>query len=455
MEIDTDKLLEMANFAINRAKKAGMDGAFVNAGLNQAFSTRFANSAIHQNFVDFRTSFEITVIKGQKRVGVSTNSLEERDITWAVDRAIKMVVFLPDDPEFPGILTEPQNYPKLQLNDPKAKNLTSSDVVDKIIGGINTGHEFSPKVQTVSGNLNLRDGFELFLSSEGLENLSPVTEITSTINIMADDGKGESRSNSNFGGRRFSELPFENEANEVAQRAILGLNAQKIEPKAYDAILDYQAVADQTFFLGYALSAKMVLDQVSFLKDKVGEQVFADSLTLINDPHDPSFLGARPLDMEGVATQKYTLINQGVIENFAHSRLTASKMGTKTNGCGLIFLGSSFAFPFAAKIKAGQLKRQKMIDEMDDGLLITNLHYTNFIDMSRGTETGMTKDGVFIIRNGEIVGAARDMRFTDSIPRLFSTAKPSHELQQIVNWFGLGFAIPAIQVNEMNFTSAK
>ncbi|MHA1911512.1 MAG: TldD/PmbA family protein [Candidatus Kariarchaeaceae archaeon] len=453
MEITSDKIIEMANFAIKRAKAAGADGSYVNAGLQKVFSTRFANSNIHQNFVDFETDFSITVIKGKKNVGVSINSLEENEIIWAVDKAMKMVSFLPDDPEYPGVLTEKQDYPRLQLNDPRADNLTPEDITDKIISGINSSHDFSPKVQTVSGNLNLQNGLTYFLSSEGMEYLAPVTSMSSTVNVMAENEKGESRSNSSFGSRRFDDLPFETEGTAVAERAILGLNAIQIDAKEYPVILDFQAVSDQIFLLSYALSAKMIIDQASFLKDKVGEQLFDTSLTVINDPHDPTFLAARALDMEGIASKKYTLINKGVVENFAHSRITASKMNCQSNGSGFVFFGNSFPFPFASKIVAGNTKREKLIEEMDDGLLVTNLHYTNYVDMPRGTLTGMTKDGLFIVKNGEIVGSAKNMRFTDSIPNMFSKTELSKEVLQAITFFGIGFSVPAIKIKSMNFSS--
>ncbi|MFX0204761.1 MAG: TldD/PmbA family protein [Candidatus Hodarchaeota archaeon] len=450
---DSDILFDIASFAIKRAKSAGMDGSFVNAGLNHVISTRFANSAIHQNFTDSETNIEITVIKGLKKASASTNLLEKSSVSWAVDQASKIIKHLPDDPEFPGVLTEPQTYPQLRLNDPKAKNITASDVSDLIISGINAGHEYSKKVQTVSGNLNFKDGFTLFLSSEDHEYTAPTTEISSTINIMADDGTAESRSNSNFGERKFSKLPFESEAIEVAKRSVMGLNSTEIESKEYPVILDYQAAADQIFWLGYSFSAKMILEQRSFLRDKVGEQIFDDSMTMINDPLDPSSLTARALDMEGVASQKFTLIDQGVVRNFAHSRLTAHKMGTKSNGCGFIFYGETFPIPFALKIQPGVRKRQKLIEETDYGLLVTNLHYTNFIDSPRGTITGMTKDGVFIVKNGEIIGAAKNMRFTDSVPKMFSTVELSEEMLQVLTLFGIGFSVPAMKIDSMMFSS--
>jgi predicted Zn-dependent protease len=237
MEIDTDNLITMASSAIKRARAAGMDGCSINAELNQTFSTRYANSAIHQNFMDYETKLEITVIHGLKKVRVTTNSLKESNISWAADQGIKMVKYLPDDPDFPGVLTEPQDYPRLQLSDPKAKNLTPSDVADKVISGINAGHEFSPKVQSVSGNLILKDGVSFFVSSEGLEYLTPVTGIATTINVMAEEGLEESRSQSSFGGRRLSDLPGENESGEGTQRSYWIF--QQLQTKCFGLVMHF------------------------------------------------------------------------------------------------------------------------------------------------------------------------------------------------------------------------
>ncbi|MFX0013257.1 MAG: TldD/PmbA family protein [Promethearchaeota archaeon] len=457
MNLDTEKLFEMSSFAINRARSAGMDGSYIKAELDHVFSTRFAKSVIHQNFTDYETKLEITLINGQRQVTVSTNSLEVSAISWAVDRGIKFVKHLPDDPEFPGILTEPQKYPKLQLNDPMARNLTPSDIADKIISAINAGHAFSSNVKDVSGNLNLRNGVTLYISSEDLEYQASVTGMTSTINIMADDGTGESRSQNSFGNRRFSELPFEIEAEEVAKRAVMGLRAETIEPKEYPVILDYQAAADQMFFLGMALSARNILDHQSFLQDKMGEQVFAKSLKIVNDPHESSFLAAYALDAEGVASQKYMLINQGVVENFAHDRKTAKKMGTASNGCSFILFGEFLPLPGALNIQGGHRTREQLIEDLDEGLIVTNLHYSNYIDRTRGTTTGMTKDGLFIVKNGEITGAAKNMRFTDSIPKMFSNVEVSKETLQVLPFWGLildkTLITPTMKIASMNFSS--
>ncbi|MHA2494441.1 MAG: TldD/PmbA family protein [Candidatus Hodarchaeales archaeon] len=454
MEITSDQLIALAQFVNQKSKTAGMDGSFVSARLNQVFSTRFANSAIHQNFADFETSVQICLIHGKKRITLTTNSMKEARVAEVVDKGLQLINILPDDPNFPGILTESQQYAKLQLNDPKAKNLEPSDVADKIIAGINTAHEFSDNVKTVSGNINVRDGLSYYSSSEGHENLTPTTAIVATINTMADDGKGEARSNSAFGGRYFAKLPFEPEAERAAERAVLGLNAQDIEPKETTVILDFQAAADQMFWVGFCHSAKFILDHLSFLTDKIGERVFSEAMTLINDPHNPELLAAAALDGEGVATKKLTLVQNGVVENFAHDRQTASEMGTVTNGCGILMKHFGFIpFPFALALQPGDNSRQKLIEGVDDGFLVTNLHYTNMVDWARGIQTGMTRDGLFMIKNGEIVGSARNLRFTDSISERLQSAELSKEVSQVPGMFGSSVAVPSMRLESMKFAS--
>ena len=105
------------------------------------------------------------------------------------------------------------------------------------------------------------------------------------------------------------------------------------------------------------------------------------------------------------------------------------------------------------KVTPGQKSREKLIEEMDKGLLISNLHYSNFIDPPRGTVTGMTKDGVFQVKNGEIVGAVKNMRFTDNVKSIFGKTESSAEHRQVVSFWGFSFDVPAIKTDSLSFSS--
>ncbi|MFQ5980029.1 MAG: TldD/PmbA family protein [Candidatus Heimdallarchaeota archaeon] len=454
MEDRNEILVETSNKAIQMALKEGMDSAFINAKLKDVFSTRFANSAIHQNFTDYETRIEISLRQGRKCALVTINSLKERKMSFAVKSGAELVKALPEDPDSPGPLKEPQDYIKLQLNDPAIASLEPSNVADKVISGIHEAHDLSSKVKSVSGNLNLKNGIDYHISSEGHEILTPTTRITSTINVMSDDGHGESRSNSSFGEREFSKLPFKKEATQVAERALLGLNSQNVETGAFNVVLDHQAAASQMLQFGLMISGRFVLDNQSFLKDRIGEQVFSKSMTFVNDPHNANFLSAKALDAEGVATRKSTLVKNGILRDFAYDRLTANQMGTKSNACGIVLGNYGLTpFPDALSLGPGTRTRQQLIEDIDKGLLVTNLHYTNFIDYSRGTQTGMTKDGLFIIENGEIIGSAKNLRFTDSMPRMFNVVELSSEVSQVISYFDFALVAPAMKVDSMNFSS--
>lgn len=454
MEVDKQKeeIIELTDLALNHIKKAGCEG-FINAEFNKEFSTRFSNSEILQNYVDLNRGFEVTVIyDGKQRASSTTNVLSEQGIIKMVDYLVKVAKIVPPDPMYPGLLKEEQKYPKLSLNDPKAHNLEPDHIVDKIEGAFVAGHAVDDKIGGISGNMKVINGYRLFASTEGHHLLYPTTTYGSVININALQGTEESRSNSTFGHRRFDSLGLETEASVVANRAVNALGAETIEPGEYEVIFDHQAVSTILFLLGYATSSRMVVNRRSFLADKIGEKVLDPSITLINDPHNSELLSARPIDDEGLATQKFPVFENGVLKNFSFSRLDAARMNAIPKGTGFSFFGSTVGFPFAGVMEKGKQSKQQMISEMKDGLLVTNLHYTNYVNPPVGSITGMTKDGLFRIRDGEIVGSAKNMRFTDVIPRFLSEANVGNELKQPTS-SGLSNLVAPIRVDKFKFTS--
>ncbi|MHA1303433.1 MAG: TldD/PmbA family protein, partial [Candidatus Heimdallarchaeaceae archaeon] len=316
MSIEKQKELvfELAELAINKARALGCD-ASINFSVGKEYATRFSNSAILQNYVDLRRNMEITLIYNERqRVASRTNNFSQESVLSLIEYLAKVVRAVPPDPAYPGIVREKQSYPSLSLNDPKASSIDPDDIVDKIEAAINAGDAIDKRIGGVSGNFLLSDGFEYYVSTADNELFYPSTTINSTININALEGGEESRSNSSFGSRFFDKLNMEKEAEEVAERAVQGLGAQSIEPRDYEVVLDHQAVSTLLFFVGYATSSRLVINRASFLADKIGQQVFDEDLTLFNDPHNPEHLAARPIDDEGLATQKFPVFEQGILK---------------------------------------------------------------------------------------------------------------------------------------------
>jgi PmbA protein len=456
MSLDKQKelIIELSELAIKRAQDFGCE-AFINTSVAKEYITRFSNSEILQNYTDLCRDMAITVVyKDKQRTNSSTNDITKRGILNLVDYLSSTVKLVPPDPEYPGILKQKQQYPSLHLNDPKVSNMGPDTIVDKVEEAIISGENVDKRIKGVSGNILLTNGFKYFISSGGQEVLYPSTKVTSTININAVEYGEESRSNSTFGSRIFSKLGIAQEAEEVAKRAIQSLGAKTIETGEYEVILDHQAVNELLFYISMATSSRLIIDKASFLTDKLGQQVFNEKLTLINNPHNPEHLDSRPIDNEGLATQPFPVVENGILKNYSCSRLDAVRLGTKALGTCFNIFGETIGFPFAETMKPGNYSKAEMISEIKNGLLITNFHYINFVNPPVGSITGMTKDGLFIIKNGEIIGSAKNMRFTDEIPRILKEIEIGKEFKQpIKQAYDIKGIVVPIKIKNFRFTS--
>ncbi len=456
MSLDNQKelIIELSELALKRIQDSGCE-AFINASIAKEYISRFSNSEILQNYTDLYRDFAITVIyKDKQRTNSVTNDLTKKSILNLVDYLTTTAKLVPPDPQYPGLVKDKQQYPSLSLNDPKISNIGPDAIVDKVEEAIVSGEAVDKRIEGVSGNILLTDGLKYYISTNGQELLYPTTKITSTININALEREEESRSNSTFGSRTFRKLDMENEAEETAERAINSLGAKKIEPGEYEVILDYQAINELLFYINYATSSRLIIDKFSFLTDKLGEQVFNDKLTLLHNPHNIEHLDSSPIDDEGLATQPFPVIENGILKNYSSSRLDAVRLGTKALGTCYTILGTTVPFPFAETMNPGTYSKEEMISETKNGLLITNFHYINFVNPPVGSFTGMTKDGLFIIKNGEIIGSAKNMRFTDEIPRIFTDIEIGKELKQpVMATYKFKSIIAPIKLKSFRFTS--
>ena len=110
--------------------------------------------------------------------------------------------------------------------------------------------------------------------------------------------------------------------------------------------------------------------------------------------------------------------------------------------------------PFGLAVEPGTDSLDALIGSTGRGLLVTHFHYTNLVDPMDLSVTGMTRDGLFRIEKGEIVGAARNLRFTDSILRAFSEVSGvTRERREVPGFFGGSFVSPGMRIEGFNFTS--
>jgi len=195
--------------------------------------------------------------------------------------------------------------------------------------------------------------------------------------------------------------------------------------------------------------------------DRIGQSVTGPRFSLWEDALDPRTL-AIPFDVEGTPKQRVTLVENGVARGVVHDRQSAKWFATRSTG------HAADARRYSVGGHAGNLTmaggdatREQLIGSVKKGVLITRFHYTNTPDPKRATMTGTTRDGTFLIENGEVTRALANVRYRMSALDLFAGIDLLGPQRLVRDWWssnGMGSIVclcPPIKVARATFTGSS
>ncbi len=444
-----DELAEIAKELLSESKAQGADAAQVTVYSNENIATRYGEKHITQNTLRNTTEFQLQLQIGSK-VGNYSGTMHRDRVKAMVNDAITLARFSPDDPEFPGFIQEQPDYPDLPA---RMVEYTPMEISDQVKLAIESA-EINSEIVSVAGNLNYNTGRFVLMNSYGIMAQREGSTVSGIINVAASKGTGESRSSSSVAGVKFEDLQIEKTAQIVADRAYRGLNQGELDVGGYETIFGHEATMELMFHMGLATSSSMLINYQSPFKDKLGEKLFDERFTITDAVSDPEHYASQNFDTDGEPSYDITYIEDGVVKEFAYNRRNAKKLGVETNGRAV----GGFTMFRSPSIKPGSKTEEELIASVDDGIYITSLWYCNFVHMPDSTITGLTRDGLFRIKNGEIVGSLKNMRFTDSMFSMYKEAEPANDVVQKLHGtygsiFGLAGKIPTLRLGNFNFSS--
>ncbi|MHA2090158.1 MAG: TldD/PmbA family protein [Candidatus Kariarchaeaceae archaeon] len=446
-----DRLQELASTILAEVKNHGADNAQVLVQSNENIATRYGEKHITQNTQSNTIGFSLQAQIGQK-VGMYNGTGASRDkLKDMIKDAMILTKFSPPDPEFPGFLNKQPVYPNLGR---KIIEISPIEISDSIKSTIDNAVNSDAKISSVAGSLNYNASRILLANSFGVEARAEESTLSGVVNVAATQGENESRSSAAVAGLHFNDLSMIEISEAVADRAVRGLNQAELEIGKYNTILGQEAVMELMFHISLAVSSTMLINYQSPFKDKLGEEVFDKRITITDDTSDATLYSSQPFDFDGVPSPSVMYIEKGVIKEFAYNLRNAKKLGVETNGKGV----GAFALFRSPSFTPGTQTEQELIENTEDGIYVTNIWYANFVNMPEGSITGLTKDGLFRIKDGEIVGSLKNMRFTDTLFSMLKDAEPSSDISQKLhstygNLFGLAGKVPSIKLKEFNFSS--
>ncbi len=257
---------------------------------------------------------------------------------------------------------------------------------------------------------------------------------------------------------RVGDLDIDSVIERAIAKAAIGQERGAVEPGEYTVILEPAAVSSLLLFASYyGFGAKEVAEKSSFLCGRIGEKAFADSVTII-DNWNHRLHKSCSFDGEGSPKRVTPLVTGGVLGNPVTDRTFAVKSGgVAEDSTGHASPQPSSSGPSASClcVEPGESSTAELIAGVKRGLLVTQFHYTNMIDPREMMLTGMTRNGLFLIEDGQIVRPLKNLRFTESLMRAMANVKAvGSELDISGALFDGEVITPALCVEGFRFTSS-
>lgn len=371
--------------------------------------TRFARSFVHQNVVDTSERIRLRVLVDGSWAAVSTDRADADALLAAVESAVAAARLRKPDPAFPGLapaapLASTGNWDDATADaTPDQRAAVVREFVEAA-GGLETaGFVETLRVEGVYANTA---GQSVFGRSTGSA-ADGIARVPGPSGIA--DGVARQ------GSVRIGDLRGADLGRVAAEKARTAADPVDLPPGDYEVVLEPSCVADLLhFLLDYGFNGRTVAEGRSFLRP--GERQFDPALA-VWDGSDDEWSTVLPYDSEGTPRRRLDLIVDGVSVAVTHDRRTAAAAGASSTGHA-VEGGERFGpEPLQPRVGAGAGgSTAALVSGMRRGLLVTDFWYTRILDPRTAVVTGLTRNGVWLVEDGEIVSPVSTLRFTQSYP---------------------------------------
>lgn len=292
-------------------------------------STDVTNGQISEAVIGEDWSVGITLYAGNRMMAFGKNTLDFDDLAATIDANMKVIHIVPENAD--KRLLESNKVYKGEVDDLDLFDQappTHEQMVD-FAKKVEEGAHSVDGVKSARGNsFGSQYMHALTIATNGIDKVTSKTKYQAGISIVAEDESGMQIDGNYCMARHFADLadPFEL-GREAAENAVAKLGATLPTSKEASIILSPDAA--RTFFssLLQAIDGTSVYREATFMKDKVGEQVMNESITIEDDPHIKRAFGSYSTDSAGIKTEKLTFIEKGVLKQFAVDLDEARKLG--------------------------------------------------------------------------------------------------------------------------------
>ncbi len=393
--------------------------------------SRFAENRITQNMSKKLEEITIKAIKDERVGSVKTTKIDSTSLLKTLRTAESIASAMPKDPEFmPPLKPEPCN--NVQMDVASTTRITPQTKAKSILKVVKKLKSKNAKVAGIFYNgrrkiciMNTKG----FFASHSLTN----ADFSVTVSVDGSSGFAEETEED------VRKIDVERAFNVALNKAEMGRKAVKIKPGDYPVLLEPIALGSLMWYLKFLMERRSSDEGWSYFSRKLGKKIASNNVTIFSDPLNSKIPGV-PFDVEsdGLPLTKHAWIKDGILKKLWTTRYWAKKKGLKPTG-----------MPSNVIMKGTRTTREEMVKKVNYGLLITRLWYIRFVNRKDLVLTGMTRDGLFLIENGKISKAVKNMRFNDSPFTILSKVKYLGKPERVEG----RFLVPSIFAKKFHFAS--
>lgn len=421
--------------------------------------TRFANSYIHQNVADDTTWVRLRLHTGGRTATVATTLVDDAGLRTLADRVIEAARVAPVDPSWPG-LTAPAPAIGEAAYDEATATASPAQRAERVKAfATATGEALA------AGYCRTQHWQFAFANSAGQALASQGTEAAMDAIARYRGSDGVAR----LASPRLGDIDGARLGASAAAKARASVDAVELPPGRYEVVLEPYAVADLLDNLAsWGFNGRAHTQRRSFVE--LGADQLDSAVTIVDDP----FGAGRPgfaFDREGTPARRMVLVDSGTCVAVTHDRRTAALAGD-----GAASTGHALAHPFDAGPIAGNLElvaaagqpvavdqtgpataaAADLVAGLRRGLLVTDLSYTRVLDSKTLVMTGLTRNGVWLVEDGQVSKPVQNFRFTQSYPQALGPGAVNRigatATVLPLSW-GVGWrTAPAVHLAGWNFT---
>ena len=430
--------------------------------------TRFAINVIHQNMAEENYGVSVRTVFGGRTARAATNNFDDESLSNVVRASEKLAKVQEPDADLlpmevagegpirlrPGQVRATPASPSRHFAETAA--LTPEQRADSVGQMVSVARKHK---LTAAGIFSSSDSVEGIFNSGGLSQWHAQTAAEISITMLADDSSGWQKANS----PNIANLHAVSLAETAAEKALNSAVPREIAPGKYTVILEPAAVLDTVGFGFYDFGGLAILDQRSFLNNRIGRQLFGENINIWDDVTHPQQSGA-PFDGEGVSRQKLKLVENGVVKQLVYARGTAARMKKSEHASNVGPIeATGHGFPVPNEMGEAPMNIvfeppsdpktvAQMVESTERGILVTRLWYIREVDPYEKILTGMTRDGTFLIENGKVVCGLRNFRFNQSLIEMLANVEQMSTPVRASGEESFDMVVPAMKVREFNFT---